>query len=127
MAEAVFHEARGLPEDEMIYVANVVNNRVASDLFPNTVCKVVYQKSQFSWTAHKPNTKRIVSRNAAEKASWEQANRVATMAVAGQLPDRTMGALWYHTKHVSPSWSRSKKMKRVPVDHTSPHLFYSRR
>lgn len=127
MAEVIFHEARGLAEDEMIYVANVVNNRVDSSMFPDTVCKVVYQKGQFSWTAHNPNTKKIISRNPAEKASWDQANRIATLAVSGQLPDRTMGAMWYHTKQVKPSWSRSKKLRRVPVDQTSPHLFYSRR
>lgn len=54
LALNVYHEARGEPLDGQVAVAQVTMNRVASKRYPNTVCEVVYQKSQFSWTRHNP-------------------------------------------------------------------------
>lgn len=54
LALNIYHEARGEPLDGRIAVAQVTMNRVESKRYPNTVCEVVYQKSQFSWTAGDP-------------------------------------------------------------------------
>lgn len=52
LAEAVYHEARGEPAKGQETVAQVVLNRTQFGTeFGNTVCKVVYQPKQFSWTS----------------------------------------------------------------------------
>ncbi len=48
-AQNVYHESRGEPDLGMIAVAQVVQNRIKSTRFPDTVCEVVYQDKQFSW------------------------------------------------------------------------------
>ncbi|NIO43392.1 MAG: hypothetical protein GTO41_26515, partial [Burkholderiales bacterium] len=44
LALNVYHEARGEPMAGQYAVAEVTMNRVASRRYPNTVCKVVFQK-----------------------------------------------------------------------------------
>lgn len=51
LTEAIYHEARGEPDSGQAGVAQVVLNRTQfGDEFGSTICKVVYQKGQFSWT-----------------------------------------------------------------------------
>jgi N-acetylmuramoyl-L-alanine amidase len=52
LAQAVYHEARGEPEGGQHAVAWVVLNRVADQRWPNTPCRVIYQRHQFAWTRH---------------------------------------------------------------------------
>jgi len=47
------HEARGEGIEGMQAVHQVVLNRVNSRKYPSTICGVVLQKYQFSWTADK--------------------------------------------------------------------------
>jgi len=47
------HEARGEGREGMQAVHQVVLNRVRSRKYPSTICGVVLQKYQFSWTADK--------------------------------------------------------------------------
>lgn len=59
LALNIYHEARGEPVDGQIAVAQVTLNRVADPRYPDNVCDVVYQPSQFSWTlaeTHPPAT-----------------------------------------------------------------------
>lgn len=50
LALNIYHEARGEGIDGMLMVAEVTMNRVFHPAFPDTVCEVVYQPHQFSWT-----------------------------------------------------------------------------
>lgn len=47
-----------IPDQVQLYTGSVVLNRVASDLFPNTIYDVVYQKGQYSptWNGSIDNT-----------------------------------------------------------------------
>lgn len=54
LALNIYHEARGEPIDGQIAVAAVTLNRVQDPRWPDTVCDVVYQPNQFSWTNHAP-------------------------------------------------------------------------
>ena len=56
LAQNIYFEARSEPVAGMLAVGHVVLNRVASDRFPDTVCKVIRQggerrrhRCQFSW------------------------------------------------------------------------------
>lgn len=66
----VYHEARGESERGQRMVASVVMNRVRSPKFPNTVCGVVFQKSQFSYLRKSDLTPR-------ETKKWQQAVRIS--------------------------------------------------
>ena len=53
MADNLFHEAKVDGMRGMEAVAAVVMNRVHDSRWPDSVCGVVYQPSQFSWTLKK--------------------------------------------------------------------------
>lgn len=54
LAKNIWYEARGESRLGKTLVANVVRNRTQfGKPFANTICTVVYQKSQFSWTLNK--------------------------------------------------------------------------
>lgn len=50
LAQAVYYEARGEPLEGKKAVAIVTLNRKNNPKFPSTICGVVYQKGQYSWT-----------------------------------------------------------------------------
>lgn len=53
LSKAIFYEARGEDLTGKTLVANVVMNRVKSTAWSTTICKVVYQPHQFTWTKNK--------------------------------------------------------------------------
>jgi spore germination cell wall hydrolase CwlJ-like protein len=50
----LYFEARGEGVKGLKAVADVTLNRVKSKKYPSSVCKVVFQKSQFSWVNEVP-------------------------------------------------------------------------
>ncbi|MCP4990233.1 MAG: cell wall hydrolase, partial [Colwellia sp.] len=50
MAVNLYHEARSQSDLANINVIAVMLNRVEDSRFPDSVCEVVFQKAQFSWT-----------------------------------------------------------------------------
>ena len=76
MADNLFHEAKVDGMRGMEAVASVVMNRVRDPRWPDNVCDVVYQPSQFSWTLKtRLNQLKI-------KHDWKTL-AVATMALDG--------------------------------------------
>lgn len=53
LAKNIYFESRGEPQVGQFLVAFVTINRVKDDRWPNTICDVVYQHKQFSWTQDK--------------------------------------------------------------------------
>lgn len=103
LARTVYWEARGERIVDMQAVANVVMNRLGHEGFPDTVCGVVREGSeqgacQFSWWCDG------LSDDAQAEKPYAIAKEVARKALNGQLPDRTGGALYFHTRQASPSW-----------------------
>ena len=45
LARNIYYEAKGEPFEGKVAVAQVTINRMESGLFPNDLCKVVYQKN----------------------------------------------------------------------------------
>ncbi|GJD49209.1 hypothetical protein OPKNFCMD_1939 [Methylobacterium crusticola] len=124
LAEAVYFEARGEPEQGQAAVAQVVLNRAKSGLYPANICGVVYQNRhrymgcQFSF-ACEGRSLRIT-----DDASWQAAARVARAVVDGRtyLAD-VGGATHYHADYVRPRWSR--RLKKMDV--IGRHIFYQLR
>ncbi len=106
LTEALYFEARGEKLEGVIGVAEVILNRTDGSRYPDTICAVVNQgtgerhRCQFSYTCDgRPET-------IGEQKAYERVGRVARMMMDGAPRILTDGATHYHTKSVSPRWSR---------------------
>ena len=118
----IFHEARNQTISGQEAVAQVTLNRTrVRGRFPDTVCGVVYQRAQFSWTHtirnHAPNL-----RNPIEAKAWEIAGEIAMNTLRGEVTNRVGDATFYHATYVSPGWASSFRMKRIAQ--IGSHIFY---
>ena len=118
LALNIYFEARGETVQGQFAVADVTLNRVEADEFPDTICGVVYQRSQFSWThqVNNPRNPRI-----REREAWHDAQLYA-MEIAVWEIERgvTDGATYFHANYVRPRWRHSfEKTTRIGA-----HLFY---
>ena len=82
LAETIYYESRGESQAGKIAVANVVLNRVEHSAWPSDICRVVYQRGQFSWTKHKP---RITDQQA-----WRESIRIAARIHKQHLAHRRL-------------------------------------
>lgn len=124
LAEAIYFEARGESEEGQAAVAQVVLNRVASGLYPSTICGVVYQNRwhyhacQFSF-ACEGRSLRI-----SEPEAWQAARRIAAAVTSGQTYVADVGdATHYHADYVHPFWAR----RLEKMDIIGHHVFYKLR
>ncbi len=123
LALNVYHEARGEPKAGQHAVAEVTMNRVASSRFPDTVCGVVYEKrwdrirkryvGAFSWTE-------LDSVSTSDDKAWAISVKIAEEAFQQGAEARVAGALFYHARHIRPSWAR----KKIRVGRVGRHIFY---
>lgn len=102
LARNIYHEARGESWQGKIAVAVVTINRTEHWQFPKTICKVVYQPGQFTWTRYK--NLRIY-----DTLAWQDSLLVAHIArefyheYAQHFP-----ALYFHSKTVKPLWQHRR-------------------
>lgn len=115
LASAVYYEARGESIEGQLAVAQVILNRAASSRWPSGICKVVYQRGQFSYTFDgRPDFP------ATPNAHWKRAEAIAIIAAAGTWQDVTRQALFFHASYVSPGWRHKKEETR----RIGRHVFY---
>ncbi len=124
LAEAIYFEARGEPEEGQAAVAQVVLNRVSSGLYPSSICGVVFQNRshyhacQFSF-ACEGRSLRIT-----EPEAWSIAVRIANEVSEGKTYVADVGgATHYHANYVRPYWAR--RLKKMDV--IGHHIFYKLR
>lgn len=117
LALAIYYEARNQPIDGQIEVAMVVMNRVADDKFPNDVCSVVYEPSQFSFTEDGKLER-------PKHSSWIEIKTLAKDILNHPKKyDDGNNVLYYHAHYVNPSWSNDYEL----VGKIADHLFYTRK
>lgn len=123
----IYFEARGEAQKGRRAVADVTVNRKLSKRYPGSVCAVVFQWKQFSWTHQQPWAKidkilqgKVGSLKKADKVAYNQGLEAAKVSLAGfsVLPKNV---LHYHTKAVKPKWS--KKLKKYST--IGEHIYYS--
>lgn len=127
LAANIYFEARSETMDGMIAVGLVTVNRVMSNRYPDTICKVVWQNgktksgrrvAQFSWTLDGK------SDTPWNRRAWKVAIVIAEIVLNDYTTaeyDFTNGALWYHADYVKPKW-------RHNLNHTvtvGRHIFYT--
>lgn len=115
LAHNIFHEARGEAEAGQVQVAFVTLNRVASRRYPNTVCGVVHQRAQFSWTFDNPH---IDLSDPIERAAYMRAMSIAAEVISGARDAENTGAThYYNPDKVSPGWADELSLVGVLGDH----------
>lgn len=121
LAEAIYYEARGESVEGQVAVAQVVLNRVRNPAYPDTICGVVYQNTQwhnrcqFSFACDGKKHK------ITEKHEWKLAQKLARTVLAGQVWLPSVGsATHYHATYVKPKWAGTM----VKVDKIGQHIFY---
>ena len=124
LAEAVYFESRGESIKGQAAVAQVVLNRVRNPAYPNTICGVVYQNT--NWINHCQFSFACDGRKhkVTEMAQWTVAEQVARAVSAGQIWFPEVGsATHYHAVYVRPRWARTM----IKVDKIGLHIFYRTR
>ena len=120
LAQAIYYEARSEPRVGQLAVADVVLNRVASRLYPNTICGVVFQGShrvtgcQFSFTCDGSMDARL------NRRKWKASEDMAGAILAGVRVPVSRNATHYHANYVSPRWAS----KLTPTATIGTHKFY---
>lgn len=95
-------------------VANVILNRANKK--NKSICAVVFEKYQFSWTRKKWKKKDI-------SYHVVLANRIILMDKRKSRKDNTHGATHFHNKKIKPSWARKMRL----VVKIEDHVFYKER
>lgn len=93
LAKNVYFESRGEPLKGQLAVIFTTLNRANSSKFPSDVCKVVYQRSQFSWTSQR---NRVIK----ERDTYQEIKQLVKEVVAGKHTDVTKGALYFHANTI---------------------------
>ena len=103
LARNIYFEARGESFAEQVAVGNVTLNRVASKHYPDTVCEVVYQPYQFSWTLENDAYKTI-----RDAKAWQKAIVIAAYALTIGADDTNGSTHYYaHDLIAAPFWADS--------------------
>ena len=132
LALNVYHESRSDNFAGRVAVADVVMNRVDSNLFPDSICEVVNQSvMRTNWKGNVVPVRGMchfswfcdgLSDEPMETDSYEDAKIVAEMVLRGGWRGITEGATHYHATYVSPNWINDRGM--VPVGRIGLHKFY---
>lgn len=117
----IFFESRNQGFTGMARIAEVTMYRVDSEFYPNTVCGVVWDRRQMSWThdgkSDKPNLA-----NKIEKRAWDIAGVVAGWYLADERPKIfSKPVTMYHADYVKPKWDYSKIFE---YEKYGEHVYY---
>ena len=97
----IYHEARGEDDLGQAAVAWVTLNRVRHPDYPDTICEVVTQESQFSWFSDGR------SDHMTDLPAIEKAVDIALAVSRGEIMDPTGGSTHYFAhKKVRPRWAK---------------------
>jgi hypothetical protein len=121
LAQGIYFEARGEPDEGQAAVAQVILNRVRNPAYPKSICGVVYQnekwrnRCQFSFACDgRPE-------NITERDAWAKAQKIASDVTSGKIWVTEVGdSTHYHAGYVSPRWDR----RMTVMDRLGQHIFY---
>jgi len=112
LALTVYHEGRGEPLHGQYAIAHVVMNRVKDGRWGSTVCSVVAQKKQFSYTEKHSFPK--------DMDALQEAVRVSRYVING-MTDSTQGSTHYFNPNLAaPDWAGDLQY----VMRIGDHVFY---
>ena len=109
----VYYESGNQSYKGKLAVALVTLNRVNHPNYPDTICKVVYQPMQFSWTK---DSKLLATK--VNNQQWFESFLAAKEAMSGSSALGSFSATHFHNIWVDPKWG----LKRVAK--IGQHIFY---
>ena len=112
------------PNDDLFAIAFVIVNRAKQS--HKSVCKVVYQRKQFSWTnnALDKDNHLLPQFRPRNTSQWRLSKRIAELVLSGRIPDFTKGATHYYADYISkPAWAN----KMIETGHWGVHHFLKER
>ncbi len=119
LAVAIFFEARAEPIMGMEAVANVITNRVSDSRYPNTVCDVVWEPKQFSFTHDGLTDDPDSYVGYQDRIAWVTSQSVAKEALSGNTLGMT--STHYHATNVLPYWTNHYSKD----GQVGNHIFYT--
>ena len=121
LQQNIYFEARNQSVLGQRAVAWVTLNRMDDPRYPDTICEVVWQPSQFSWTHDgKPD---VPGTNAIEQQAWDRAGLIARSVTGKWARDHegiVADAVMFHADYVRPYWVASYD----EVAQVDDHIFY---
>jgi spore germination cell wall hydrolase CwlJ-like protein len=103
----------------MLAVGHVILNR--SKFYKNSIAAVILGRKQFSsFNADDPNRAKLLTAWRDDPTSWERADAIVDVLLAGLTKDPTFGALnYYNPKTADPAWGRRSKTweEHAEIDH----------
>lgn len=129
LALVIYKESRSESNLGQQLVAKVVLNRTMHPSFPKSICKVVYQKNQFSWTADNKGSGRLLKGdtrglNQKDKAAYLEAKMLALSLIKEgfEVPEKYKGVLYFvHNKvYKKQKWLTGLKF----IGKVGSHRFY---
>jgi N-acetylmuramoyl-L-alanine amidase len=110
LATAVYFESRGEPLEGQLAVAQAILNRVESGRYADSVCNVINQPGQFSFSRN---------RAPAGGGDWRTAQAIARIAADNMWREVAPRANSFHAARLSPGWR-----DKVRVAQIGNHIFY---
>lgn len=107
LVKNVYYEAGIESFRGKVAVAEVTMNRLKDPRYPKTICEVVYQHKQFSWTIKPP-------KNKINAEVWLESTQAAAVGYSNQ----TIDATHYHNFSVNPVWGLQRLYS------IGQHIFY---
>ena len=120
LATAIYFESKNEPLKGQYSVAEVVLNRRDNSRYPNTICKVVSQKNQFSWQRG-DNHMRVpykAKTNELYKQEWDKAVKIANDSLKNKT-NYTKGALFFNRSGLGVRYKTDVKPCKI-----GNHIFY---
>lgn len=123
LAKNIYHEAGSEPFEGKVAVAQVTINRTVSGLYPEDICRTVYQKNiiyekvicQFSWVCDRA----IMSKNVVGSPNYIESMEVAKkVLLEGFRLPALHQAMYFHGDYINPGWKRERIAK------IGRHIFY---
>ena len=122
LARTIYGEARSGDVEDATAIACVILNRVGYRNWPGNVADVCLQPMQFSvWNEGDAGRSRMLRAERGKTAWFDECWRIAEAALRGDLVDKTRTSTHYHTRAVSPRWSKGK----APCYETQGHVYFN--
>ena len=116
LTKNIYYEAGVEDHRGKFAVAHVTINRLKTGYWGNSICKVVYAKSQFSWTL----SKKLPRPNG---QLWAESEEVARKVLAGHRVRGLARSLYYHAIYIKdPKWVDTKH----EAGQIGNHVFYNK-
>ena len=113
LANNIYHEARGEGIAGMMGVAQVTLNRADTQYRgKKTLCGVVHDSHQFSWTKDNQKTRKL------DKPSWQQSLHIAQLVLLGVRIKEIEDSIYFHSHKIkSPIWTKNLSVNKKIGQH----------